>query len=102
VEPDGRRLLFSYPNDAWLYLALQAIPATPFNLLVPGMHSPDNFATVLDALRRRTPGTVLLVVPTLDSPEGAAIRSAVEAGYDPVGEFSSYRAYVRRGPDGAR
>lgn len=95
-EPDGRSLLFSYPDDAWLYLALPADDATRFSILLLGWPS-AYVDEVLAALRMQRPGTVV-VMPLAP---GQPVHAAVAEGYRLVEEAYPYRIYVRRLPEGA-
>jgi len=95
-EPDGRALLYSFPDDAWLYLALAADDAARFSVLVDGFFPEEYVEEVLDVLRARRPGTVVLAVPFTRE----RIRRVVEAGYDPVEDVWAYRIFVRRGSAG--
>jgi len=92
TETDGRRLLYSYPNDAWLYLALPASNATRFDVMVPSQFPRQYVEEVLAALRARRPGTIVLrsFIPVDE------VRRTVEAHYDLAEETGSYRIYVRR------
>jgi hypothetical protein len=95
-EPDGTSRLYSYPDDAWLYLALPADNATRFSNLFPSFPA-DSIQETLDALRARRAGTVVLATgPFSFKP----ITKAVEEGYDAVEDVESYRIYTRRGTDG--
>jgi hypothetical protein len=91
-EPDGRSLLYSYPDDAWLYLTLPADDATRFSVLLPGFFPPEDIAEVVGVVRARRPGTVVLAIPLLSG----AVPEAVQEGYDAVTEVPPYRIYVRR------
>jgi hypothetical protein len=88
----GRELLYSYPDDAWLYLAVPADDATRFSVLVVGFFPDGYVEEVLAALRARRPDTVVLALPFTP----AEVREAVEAGYDAVEDVSTYRIFVRR------
>lgn len=93
-EPDGRRLLFSYPDDAWLYLALPADDATRFNVMTPSIFPPEHVQEVIDAVRARCPGTIVLM--RIDAGQ---VSTAIEEGYDMVEEAGRFhRVYVRRSP----
>lgn len=93
-EPDGRALLYSYPADAWLYLALGAEAAARFSVLVGGFFPDAYVAEVLETIRARQPGTIVLALPYTPDP----VRRAVEAGYDAAADTWVYRIYTRR-PD---
>jgi hypothetical protein len=58
--PAGRRIVFSYPNDASLYLTLPGENPTPFALLVPGYNTAEQFRTAFDALERRRADYVIV------------------------------------------
>jgi hypothetical protein len=92
TEPDGRRLLYSYPDDAWLYLTLPADDVTRFSALIPGFFPPEDVAEVVGMMRARRPGTVVVATPMLSG----AVPEAVQEGYDAVTEVPLYRIYVRR------
>jgi hypothetical protein len=92
VEPDGRRLLYSIPADAWLYLALDADNATRFDVLVPGLF-PDRWVEEVAAvIRARLPGTVVTVKNFPLGPIGGALAGA----YDVADETKYHRIYTRR------
>jgi hypothetical protein len=91
-EPDGSSLLYSYPDDAWLYLALGAQDAARFSVLLPTLFPPECMRETIEVLRARRPGTVVLATPFSFEP----ITEAIEAGYDAVEEVEGYRIYVRR------
>ncbi len=93
---DGRALLYSYPDDAWLYLALPADDATRFSVLVAGFFPDAYVDEVLEALRARRPDTVVLALPFTP----AEVREAVEAGYEAVEDVWVYRVFVRRAAPG--
>jgi hypothetical protein len=95
AEPEGRALLYSYPDDAWLYLALPADDATRFSVLVAGFFPDEYVEEVLATLRARRPGTVVLALPF--TPE--TVRRVVAEGYAPVEDVWAYRVFVRR-PEG--
>ena len=96
-EADGRALLYSYPNDAWLYLALPADNVTPYSLLAANMFPPEDFQRVIATLRARRPGTVVLWLPFASGAAGGGVPEAIAAGYDAVEEVEGFRIYVRRG-----
>jgi hypothetical protein len=90
-EPSGRSLVYSYPDDAWLYLALPADDATRYSILFESF--PKRFVDeAIAALRARRPGTVLL----MQLSPAPAIEEALAAGYDLVEEVYPYRIFVRR------
>jgi hypothetical protein len=91
-EPDGRTLLYSYPDDSWLYLALPADDATRFSVLVAGYFPPEFVQEMLGVLEMRRPGTVLLNLPFSTE----SVRRTIEKGYDAVEETGQHRIYVRR------
>jgi hypothetical protein len=97
-EADGRSLLYSYPDDAWLYLVLPADDPTPYSILAPPMFPPESVREVSEILRARVPGTVVLWTPF--AAPGSPIRSAVEEGYDAVQDVGGQRIYVRRAGSG--
>jgi hypothetical protein len=95
AESDGRNLLYSYPNDAWLYLVLPADNPTPFSLLAPGFFPVDYFELAVRVLRERRPGTVVVLAPVLSVDTSTAIRRAIDDGYHMVEEVGEFRIYVR-------
>jgi hypothetical protein len=90
-EPDGRHLLYSYPDDAWLYLTVPGDDATPYSIMLASF-PPERVREVIDRLRARDAGTVVVFVPLAAD----SIPTAVPAGYDLVEEVGQYRIYVRR------
>lgn len=100
-EPDGQGWLYSYPNDAWLYLATATRNPTPFSSLIPNMFSPRHFEQALDAIRARRAGLVMIWLPMLANPDTAAgFPEALAEGYEPIDEVEGYRFYRRRAPSG--
>lgn len=75
-------------------LALAADDATRFSVLVADFFPEAYLDEVLDAIRARRPGTVVLALPF--TPE--RVRRAVESAYDAVEDVWVYRVYVRRPP----
>ncbi|MDX2169354.1 MAG: hypothetical protein SF182_19950 [Deltaproteobacteria bacterium] len=96
-DADGRARLYSYPNEAWLYLALPAENVTPYSLLVANMFPREDIERVIATLRARQPGTVVLWLPFAGEVAGAGVPPAIEAGYDAVEEVDGFRIYTRRG-----
>jgi len=99
AEPSGRPQIYSFPNDAWLYLTLPADNVTPYSLLAARMFPPEDFASVVDVLRTGRAGTVVLITPLASGRVGGGILGAVEQGYDLVDEVKPYRIYVRHHAD---
>jgi hypothetical protein len=100
-EPDGRNVLYSYPNDAWLYLVLPADNATPFSLLAPNMFPAEHFQQVAEILREGRPGTVVVLAPLLSATQGGiAIDRAIDEGYHMVEEVDEFHIYVRNSAAG--
>ena len=97
-EPDGSSLLYSYPDDSWLYLALPAEDATRFSLLAPPMFPSEDIQEAIAALRARRPGTVVLLLPFSWVPVGRDVGAAIAEGYDAVEDVGQYRIFVRRQP----
>jgi hypothetical protein len=94
-EPDGRRLLYSYPDDAWLYLVLPADDPTPYSILAPWMFPPESVQQVAEILRARVPGTVVVWAPAARGE--TPINTAIEEGYEVVEEVGARSIiYVRR------
>jgi len=52
--------IFSYPTDAWLYLAVPADNPTPFALLRPVYNTPEQFQEAIDRLERDPKALVLV------------------------------------------
>lgn len=98
-EPDGRNIFYSYPNDAWLYLTLPADNPTGFSLLAPGMFPDEYFQDLIEILRERRPGTVMVLAPLLlVGTKGAAIGRALDEGYQLVENVDEFSIYVRSSP----
>lgn len=93
-EADGRALLYSYPDDAWLYLTLPVENVTRFSVMEVHFFSPQHVEEVLAALRARRPGTVVMAFsPSFTEP----VNGAVEDGYELAEKVGPYhRVYVRR------
>jgi hypothetical protein len=97
-EPDGRSLLYSYPDDSWLYLALPAEDATRFSILAPPIFPEEDIQEAIAVLRAQRPGTVVLLVPFSWVPVGREVGAAIAEGYDAVEDVGPYRIFVRRQP----
>jgi hypothetical protein len=91
-EPDGTSLLYSYPNDAWLYLTVPAADATRYSILLARFYPPDKVQEIIGPLRARRPGTVVVLLPFASD----SVPKVVEEEYDPVEDVGSYRIFVRR------
>lgn len=90
-EPDGRSWLYSYPDDAWLYLTVPGDDPTPYSIIA-GFYPPERMREVLDPLRAGRAGTVVVFVPLATD----SIPKLVAEDYDLVEELEYYRIYVRR------
>ncbi|HJQ84540.1 MAG TPA: hypothetical protein VKA21_10715, partial [Candidatus Binatia bacterium] len=55
VPPDatGRRVIFVYPSEPWLYLALPADNPTPYGILFRGYNSDAQYARVFEVMEHR-------------------------------------------------
>jgi hypothetical protein len=93
-EPDGHTLLYSYPNDAWLYLALPADDVTRFSILIPGAFPTEDVDEAARVLRAQRARMVVLWKPF----SSGSIPEAIDAGYELVERVGQHRIYVRRGP----
>ena len=93
-DPPGERWLYSYPDDAWLYLATGARDPTRFSLLLPWYNSPAQVAEAIADVHRRKPGT--LVVDVMYAHEDDGVRQALERDYDLLEEALVLRVYRRR------
>jgi hypothetical protein len=91
-EPDGTRLLYSYPDDAWLYLTVPASDATRNSILFESFFPPDKVQEIVGLLRAHRPGTVVVLL--LFSSD--QISKVIEEEYDPVEDVGPYRIFVRR------
>lgn len=94
TEPDGKRLLYSFPGDAWLYLALPAAPATRFDIMVPARFPQAYVDEVAAALREGRAGTVVALASWPPGDLGPALASR----YDAVEDSGPHRIYVRKAP----
>jgi hypothetical protein len=92
-EPDGRAVLYSYPADAWLYLALGADNPTRFSAMVPGFFPPEYVDEVAAVLRAGRPSTVVVLVGARSD----LVLQAMEGVYQPVEDMPPYRVLVRSG-----
>jgi hypothetical protein len=86
--------LFSYPPEAWLYLASGADNPTPFSLLQPGYNSPTQFRQVIDTLAARPPDYVVISLPGLRRSD--PVVQSLLPRYREIESAGSYRLYVRR------
>jgi hypothetical protein len=97
-EPDGTSLLYSYPDDAWLYLTVPAADATRYSILLASSYPPEKVQEIVGPLRARRPGTVVVLLPFSSD----SIPKVVQEEYDPVEDVGSYRIFVRRGTQAPR
>jgi hypothetical protein len=91
-EPDGAAILYSYPDDAWLYLTVPGADATPYSIILASMYPPERVREVTEPLRARRPGTVVVFVPLA----AEAVPKLVVEEYDLAEDLGQYRVYVRR------
>lgn len=93
VAPETRTL-YSYPADAWLYLALPGANVLPFHMILPGYSLPEHFQTVLDAIERRAADFV--VVNLLLAKPDDAVVAAIRRRYGPGAPvFPIYEVFTR-------
>jgi hypothetical protein len=91
-DRDGRSWLYSYPDDAWLYLTVPGDDPTPYSIIFASMYPPARIRQVTDPLHARRAGTVVVLSPfAADS-----IPKVVAEDYDLVESVGAYRIYVRR------
>jgi len=95
--PGRRPVLYSYPDDAWLYLALDADNPTRFDVMVVGFFPPEHVDEVVETIRAGRPDGVVLMYAATPAP----VRPAVEQMYRAVQDVDPYRVYVRAGGDPA-
>jgi hypothetical protein len=85
VPPDaeGRRTVFVYPSEPWLYLTVPADNPTPYAIIFRGYNSEEQFARVFDALENRPVNHVVICGGFLrkDDPVLAHVRDR----YDRIG-----------------
>ncbi len=93
-DPPGERWMYSYPDDAWLYLASGARNPTRFALLLPWYNSKEQVEEAIADVDRRKPGT--LVIDGLWAHEDDPVRRRLERDYDLVAESLVLRVYRRR------
>jgi hypothetical protein len=91
-EPDGRSLLYSYPDDAWLYLTVPGDDPTPYSIILASVYPPERVQQVTGPLRARRPGTVVVLTPLASE----SIPRVIAEEYDLADEVPQYRIYVRR------
>jgi hypothetical protein len=91
-EPDGAAILYSYPDDAWLYLTVPGDDPTPYSIILASMYPPERVRDVTEPLRARRPGTVVVFVPLA----AEAVPKLVVEEYDLAEDLGQYRVYVRR------
>jgi hypothetical protein len=92
LSPSQRKTLYSYPADAWLYLAAPADNPSPFAVLVPRYNSPEQFQETIAALQARPPDCVVVNVGMRQ--EDPVLRS--QAGrYKRLNRVGWYDIYVR-------
>lgn len=91
-EPDGAAILYSYPDDAWLYLTVPGDDPTPYSIILASIYPPERVREVTEPLRARRPGTVVVFVPLA----AEAVPKLVAEQYDLAEDLGQYRIYVRR------
>jgi len=97
TTPSSHKTLFSYPADAWFYLAVPADNPTPFDLLLRGYNTPEQFREAAAALREHPPDGLVV------SAVSASLRrypelDAVLRDYQLAARVSGYEVYVRKPP----
>lgn len=93
-DPSDHKTLFSYPADAWLYLAAPADNPTPFALMYPGFNSPEQFQEAIDALQKR-PADCLVVNVGLVHESDPVVQFQV-GRYQRRATVGVYEIYARR------
>ena len=93
-DPPGARWMYSYPDDAWLYLASGARNPTRFSLLLPWYNSKEQVEEAIADVDRRKPGT--LVVDAMYAHADDPVRQRIERDYELVAESLVLRIYRRR------
>jgi hypothetical protein len=91
-DTDGRSRLYSYPDDAWLYLTVPGDDPTPYSIILASIYPPERVRQVTDPLHARRAGTVVVLAPFGSD----SIPKTVAEEYDLVEEIDQYRIYVRR------
>ena len=82
-DADGRRRLFAYPADAWLYLALPADNPTPFCLMMANYNTPEQFDQAL--ARLRSDPSAFVLVRWLQTAKGDPVLAMLREEYEMVG-----------------
>jgi hypothetical protein len=89
---NGGDTIFSYPFDAWLYLATGAKNPTKYALMLRGYNSEAQYTDAIQALEaNRTPYVVFSLMVKPDDP----VWKYVEARYDEIARPGFYRLYKR-------
>ncbi|TMA36580.1 MAG: hypothetical protein E6J79_13015 [Deltaproteobacteria bacterium] len=89
----GRPALFSYPADAWLYLAVPAENPTPYSLLIPGYNTPQQFTEAIAAIERRHAPYLVLLTGLLHDDD--PILGYARQRFEPVAIPWPYTVYRR-------
>jgi len=93
-RPANQRSLFSYPADAWLYLAAPADNPTAFALLLPGYNTPEQFRAARAALMQR-PVDCLVVNTAVGRGDPDPVNSLESGRYRRVATVGAYEVYGR-------
>lgn len=93
-ERSDHHTLFSYPADAWLYLAAPAENPTPFAILYPGYNSAEQFHTVIDALQKQPADCMVVNVGLVQN--GDPFVQVQTARYQRRQTIGVYEIYARR------
>jgi hypothetical protein len=80
VDANGRRVVFVYPSEPWLYLTVPADNPTPYAIIFRGYNSEVQFARVIETLERRPVDYVVVCGGLLrkDDPILAYVRARYE------------------------
>ena len=92
VEP-GHGTVFSYPGDAWLYLAVPADNPTPYSLLLPRYNTTEQFDEALAALERRRADYLVILVALL--PPGDPVMRYQQGRYERIVDLFPYAIFRR-------
>jgi hypothetical protein len=90
--------LFSYPTDAWIYLALPADNPTPFCILRKGYNTDEQFRIAQEDLDRDPQALVL--VHSFGVRPGDPFLKYLEKDFDAIGTvgYPFYQLYRRKAP----
>jgi hypothetical protein len=100
VDAEGRRTVFVYPSEPWLYLAVPADNPTPYAIIFRGYNSQAQFARVFDILERRPVNYAVVCGGLL--PKDDPVLAHMRVNYERIGVGGPYNTCSIFARPGAR